>query len=231
MKKVLLTGGSGSIGTCIRHKFQESNRYYVHSLSSDEMDLQYEDSVSNFIHHNEMNYDVVIHCAGYNKVEPFERISMGDYNNDFVNSLNINLINLVRLLKCMTPYWKEKKYSYHSHVVIINSLYGSFARKGRMPYVVSKHGLDGLMKSLSLELAPHVLVNSVSPGYVQTEMTRKNNTEEQIKKIVKQIPMNRLASGEEIAKAVYFLVEDNNYITGHNLIVDGGYSAGGFTNE
>ena len=231
MKKVLLTGGSGSIGTCIRHKFQETNRYYVHSLSSDEMDLQDEESVSNFIHHNQMNYDVVIHCAGYNKVEPFERISMGDYNNDFVNSLNINLINLVKLLKCMTPYWKEKKYSFHSHVVIINSLYGSFARKGRMPYVVSKHGLDGLMKSLSLELAPHVLVNSVSPGYVQTEMTRKNNTEEQIEKIVKQIPMNRLASGEEIAKAVYFLVEDNNYITGHNLIVDGGYSAGGFTNE
>ena len=231
MKKVLLTGGSGSIGTCIRHKFQESNRYYVHSLSSDEMDLQYEDSVSNFIHHNQMNYDVVIHCAGYNKVEPFERISMGDYNNDFVNSLNINLINLVTLLKCMTPYWKEKKYSYHSHVVIINSLYGSFARKGRMPYVVSKHGLDGLMKSLSLELAPHVLVNSVSPGYVETEMTRKNNTKEQIENIIKQIPLNRLAGSEEIANAAYFLVEDNNYITGHNLIIDGGYSAGGFTNE
>ncbi|HVO30167.1 MAG TPA: SDR family oxidoreductase, partial [bacterium] len=84
----------------------------------------------------------------------------------------------------------------------------------------------GLTRSLSLELAPHgVLVNAVAPGYVETDMTRKNNSPAEIAAIEKSIPLGRLAKPEEIAEVVAFLCsEKNTYVTGQTLVVDGGYT-------
>ena len=77
---------------------------------------------------------------------------------------------------------------------------------------------------MALELAHDgILVNTVAPGQTLTELTKKNNSEKDIKKMEKDIPIGRLASPIEIAKAVYFLGnEDNTYITGQQIVVDGG---------
>ena len=80
---------------------------------------------------------------------------------------------------------------------------------------------------MALDLAPHnILVNAVFPGFVDTELTRRILGNEVIEKLVETIPQKRLANAEEIAKTVLFLSSDHNtYITGQNIIVDGGFTS------
>jgi 3-oxoacyl-[acyl-carrier protein] reductase len=91
---------------------------------------------------------------------------------------------------------------------------------------MTKAGLEGMTRTWAVELAAHaILVNAVAPGYVETDLTRQNNTEAQIETIKKTIPLNRLAIPKEIAEVVAFLVSDrNSYITGQVIMVDGGYT-------
>ena len=88
----------------------------------------------------------------------------------------------------------------------------------------------GIIRTLAIELGPYnINVNALSPGFVDTIMTRKNNDDQTIQRIKNSIPMGRLADTEDIAKVAYFLCSDlNTYINGQNIIVDGGFSVGGF---
>ena len=98
-----------------------------------------------------------------------------------------------------------------------------------MAYVCSKHALEGVIKTYACEYGRNnILFNCISPGFVDTKMTRKNNSEEKIKKIIERIPLNRLAESIDIAYTAYYLCSDKNtYITGQNIIVDGGFMAEG----
>ena len=73
-------------------------------------------------------------------------------------------------------------------VVIIGSLYSTLARSKRASYTVSKHGLLGLVKSLAIELSPKCNVNMVSPGFIDTKLTKKNNTLAKLNKIKSMVP-------------------------------------------
>ena len=64
----------------------------------------------------------------------------------------------------------------------------------------------------------------VSPGLIKTEMTFKNNSKTQIEKFIKKIPLKRIGESLDVANIVYYLCVNNNYITGQNIFVDGGYS-------
>ena len=114
--------------------------------------------------------------------------------------------------------------------MIISSIYGFPARNGRLPYVASKHALVGIAKTLAIELGPsNILVNAVSPGYVDTKMTSANNDAATIERFRAGIPLGRLAEPAEIADVVAFLCGGGNrYLTGQDIVVDGGYSIGGF---
>ena len=81
-----------------------------------------------------------------------------------------------------------------------------------------------------MELGPHcILVNAVSPGFVDTQMTRRNNDALSIARFEEAIPLGKLGKPADIARASLFLCsEENTYITGHNLVVDGGFSSGRF---
>jgi 3-oxoacyl-[acyl-carrier protein] reductase len=91
---------------------------------------------------------------------------------------------------------------------------------------MSKTALNGITRSLAVELAPfNILVNAVAPGYVMTDLTRQNNSPDEIEKISQSIPMKRLADPHEIAVVVAFLCsEQNTYLTGQTIVVDGGYT-------
>jgi NAD(P)-dependent dehydrogenase (short-subunit alcohol dehydrogenase family) len=97
------------------------------------------------------------------------------------------------------------------------------------PYVASKAGVIALTKAMALELAPYgINVNSISPGTTLTHMTEALYSDPNLKEeILKYVPFKRPAMPEDIANAALFLASDMaSYITGINLIVDGGWTAG-----
>ena len=88
----------------------------------------------------------------------------------------------------------------------------------------------GICKTLAVELsAQKIRVNSVSPGFIDTKLTRKNLSAEQISKLERCIPLERLGRVDEVANVVSFLVSEMaSYVNGTDVIVDGGFFAGGF---
>jgi 3-oxoacyl-[acyl-carrier protein] reductase len=113
----------------------------------------------------------------------------------------------------------------YGRIVNVSSVWSLVTKEGRLPYSASKSALNGITRTLAVELAPHnVLVNAVAPGYVNTELTRKNNTPEAIKAFAEQLPIQRLAEPREIAELVAFLCSArNSYITGQVIAIDGGF--------
>ena len=91
---------------------------------------------------------------------------------------------------------------------------------------MTKSGLVGLTKTIALEGgAYNVIANSVSPGFTLTELTIKSLTNKEIEEFSNQIPLQRFAEPKEISKLVMFLSSSSNtYITGQNIIIDGGFT-------
>ncbi|MCS6818133.1 MAG: glucose 1-dehydrogenase [Blastocatellia bacterium] len=90
---------------------------------------------------------------------------------------------------------------------------------GYIPYCVSKAGLIALTQVLAKTLAPTILVNAVAPGPV---LLPEEYGEEETRAIIEATPLKRLGSPEDVARAVLFLIEGSDFITGHTLVVDGG---------
>ena len=118
----------------------------------------------------------------------------------------------------------------NSTITIISSIYSYLGKIKRFPYSVSKHALNGLVKNLAIEMSrDNIRVNSVTPGFIDTKLTRRNLSEEEIQKIKKTIPCGDLGTVDDIANVVIFLSSDNaKYINGQGIIVDGGFICGGF---
>ncbi len=219
--KVLLLGGSGDIGTAIGTEFQRRG-YIVTAPTHAELNLEESSEWGTYFSRAGDDYDVVVHSAGINIPKVFESLSL----DDFLRTSMVNCFSLFGILQFLIPGMKKRK---RGNILAISSLYSVFSRVGRLPYSVSKHGLNGMIKTLALELAPNgILVNSLSPGFVDTKMTRKNNSAAVIEALEKKIPLGRLAHPEEIARVAYFLCSpDNTYMNGQNIIIDGGFSIGG----
>jgi 3-oxoacyl-[acyl-carrier protein] reductase len=109
-------------------------------------------------------------------------------------------------------------------IVNISSVVGERGNAGQVAYAASKAGLLGVTRALARELAPRgVTVNAVSPGYIETRMTRRHVSAEQREKLLTSIPLGRIGNPEEVAQAVLFLCSpEAGYITGQVLRVNGG---------
>jgi 3-oxoacyl-[acyl-carrier protein] reductase len=110
-------------------------------------------------------------------------------------------------------------------VINIGSILGEISREFRSVYSITKSGLVGMTKAHSAEFAKSgVLVNCVAPGYLDTDLTRKNLGPQGILEISKQIPVGHLGSPRDIAEIVCYLAsESSSFITGQVFTVDGGY--------
>lgn len=220
--KVFLTGGNGNIGSAIRDLYL-INGHEVLAPSSKELDLSNITAIKDFFDTHGHDFDVIVHCAGFNPIASIEEISLEDFN----KTQNINLTALLEISRQILPHFKQTQQGY---IIGISSLYASTARADRSAYVSSKHALLGLLQTMAIEFGQYnVLCNSVSPGYVDTKMFRARNSVEKIKDIKQRIPLGRLATPEDIAQAVYWLGSpQNSYINGQDIVIDGGYMAGGF---
>jgi 3-oxoacyl-[acyl-carrier protein] reductase len=137
-------------------------------------------------------------------------------------TLQINLVAPLQLTRLVAERMKANRYG---RIVNLSSIWSIVSKERRVAYAASKSAINGITRTLALELGPYgVLVNAIAPGYINTELTRQNNSPEQIQAISDNIPLQRLAEPAEIAEMAAFLCsEKNSYMTGQVLVVDGGY--------
>lgn len=219
MHKVLITGGSRGIGKAIAGKFREHG-YEVVTPTRQELNLLSNESISAYVKdHKNDGFDIIVNNAGINDIHEIEEIT----DDEIEQMMATNLIAPIKILRGFTGYMKEKQYG---RIVNIGSIWAVVSKGGRCVYSATKNGIHGVTNTLSVELAKdNILVNTVCPGFTMTELTKKNNTPDEIAKISENIPMKRIAQPDEIAEVVYFLCsEKNTYLTGQKITVDGGYS-------
>jgi 3-oxoacyl-[acyl-carrier protein] reductase len=216
-RTALVTGASRGIGQAIASRLTAAGMTVL-TPSREELDLSSADSVRTFLA-NVPDVDVLVNNAGENKVSPIADLDLGDWQ----RILDTNVTAAFLLIQHFGPKMTARGWG---RIINISSCYSFLSRAGRVAYSASKGALNQLTRTAALEYgAKNVLVNAVAPGFVETEMTRRNNNPEQIAALASQTALGRLAQPGEIAELVAFLASDaNTYITGQLVVIDGGFS-------
>ena len=239
-KVALITGGTRGIGKAIAIKFASQGynlalNYVSEKTDIKELQKQFKEynvevlfiksDVSKFDECENMirqviekfgKIDVLVNNAGITKDNLILRMS----EDDFEKVIDINLKGTFNVTKNVVPYMMKKK---TGKIVNLSSVVGISGNAGQCNYSASKSGIIGFTKSIAKELASrNIIANCVAPGFIDTDMTSVLN--DNIKEnISSQIPLKRMGSSEEVANLVYFLAsEENTYITGQVINIDGG---------
>lgn len=165
----------------------------------------------------------LINCAGISTTIPLNGISI-DKLEHFLNTNVISAINITKHVVKSTHFCEQG-----GSIIFISSVMGITGEAGKTLYSLTKGAVVAAVKSLSIELAlKRIRVNTISPGVVETPMSKQsvyNSSEESLNRIKLMHPLG-LGYPEDVANACIFLLSDAaRWITGTNLIVDGGYTA------
>lgn len=206
--KILITGGSRGIGKSIVDRFIKAD-HYVYCPPRSELDL------TNKVILSETNFDVIINNAGINPLKTIDEISDEKV-------MRVNYFSPFEIIQQCIPYMISQKFG---RIINIGSIWINLAKPKRAAYSASKHALHSLTKSLTAEYAKYnILTNTISPGFIETDLTHQNNTKEEIETLISNIPIGRMGTPEEVANLVYYLTISNTFISGQNIIIDGGYT-------
>ena len=220
-KRVLITGSSRGIGKSITTTFENLGAEVI-KLNSLNYDFKKENEILNLKNYIKKlkKIDVLINNAGINYSELNINISINKYN----ELMNVNLKAPFIITSEVSKLMKKNKFG---RIINISSIASVRVRDGRSVYSASKFGLEGFTKTVSVELAKYnILVNSVAPGFINTDMTNSMLSKKEIKRLTDQVPQRKLGKPKDIANAVVFLASDlNQFINGHSLVVDGGFLA------
>ncbi|MDR3442819.1 MAG: acetoacetyl-CoA reductase [Legionella sp.] len=238
---VLITGGTGDIGTAIAKQLDST---YKHVIALDLIDEEHgkawqrelhEEGFKNvtFRHMDVTDYDqcerviyalikeygnidALINNAGITRDAVFSKMTKRQWD----EVLRVNLDGMFNVTRQVVENMREHESGRIVNVSSVNAQKGQFSQAN---YAASKAGVYGFSKSLAQELmSKNITVNSLSPGYVDTRLM-KGIRPDILESIIEQIPAKRLAQPQEIAWAVEFLIgEKSRYITGANLSVNGG---------
>ena len=219
-KVILVTGSTRGIGKQIADDF-ESLGGNVMRVGTDDVNFLNFDSTNSFINSlsNLDTIDICVNNAGINRIDYLEDISIEDYD----EILRVNLYAPFLVSQAVSKVMKKNKYG---RIINVSSIWGTKTKEQRTSYTTSKAGLIGMTKTMSVELAKYnILVNSISPGFTSTELTKSILSEDEIKQLSEQVPLGRFASVDEISKVVLFLCSDlNTYINGQDIKIDGGFT-------
>jgi 3-oxoacyl-[acyl-carrier protein] reductase len=239
-KTVIITGASRGIGRAIALAYASQNANVVvnYARSQEQADALVEEiksmgakaiavqaDVSDFNQSKQLvdqaievfgKVDILINNSGITKDQLMLRMS----EEDFDRVIDVNLKGTWNMCRHLTRHFLKNR---EGSIINISSVVGLIGNPGQVNYVASKAGIIGMTKSLSKEFGSRgIRVNAIAPGFIETEMT--DQLSDDVKEAyLKQIPLNRLGSPNDIANACLFLSSDlATYITGQVISVNGG---------
>jgi NAD(P)-dependent dehydrogenase (short-subunit alcohol dehydrogenase family) len=162
---------------------------------------------------------ILVNNAGVTKPQPFASIDTAE----FERVQRINLFAPQALCGAVLPGMRALAWG---RIVNVSSMWGVVSKVGRATYSASKGGVDSMTRALAAEVARDgILANCVAPGFIETEMLMQATTEVERAELARQVPIGRLAKAEEVARFITWLCSDENtYISGQSLVIDGGYT-------
>jgi len=236
MKKILITGASGGIGSSIANKFLKNKYEMILTSSSDTTLNNLKQKYGNNHHYYILNFknphenniilkkisdehqdlNVIVNNAGITDDSLLLRMKTDQWN----NVIQANLSSNFTIIKALLPNMIKNR---SGNIIGVSSVVATSGNPGQSNYVAAKSGMIGFYKSVALEVASrNINVNIVSPGFIISPMTDKLN-DKQKNIILEKIPMKRFGDTNEIADLVYFLSsDDSKYITGQNIHINGG---------
>jgi 3-oxoacyl-[acyl-carrier protein] reductase len=236
MKKILITGASGGIGSSISNKFLKNKYEMILTSSSDNSLSKLKEKYGNNHHYYILDFNnpdenntilkkiseehqdlnIIVNNAGITDDSLLLRMKTDQWN----KVIQANLSSNFTIIKALLPNMIKNK---SGNIIGISSVVATSGNPGQSNYVAAKSGMIGFYKSIALEVASrNVNVNIVSPGFIISPMTDKLN-DKQKNIILEKIPMKRFGEANEIADLVYFLSSDQSrYITGQNIHINGG---------
>lgn len=235
----LVTGAARGIGAaCARALAAEGFRVVVHchasaaageklaaelpgafALRADLAEPAQIDALVDAIGERAGRLDVLVNNAGVVRNAPTPVMKLGDYDAVAAIARGTWYLTKLALRKFML---KQRR----GRIINISSVVGHAGNRGQSPYTMAKAGLDALTKSLALELAGRdILVNSVAPGFIETDMTA-DLPDEARARILERVPLGRMGKPEEVAEVVAFLATRASYVQGSVIHVNGGLYGG-----
>ena len=238
---ILITGATSTLGKQIANKLAPKKNLILHSTSLQKLeslkkklkkkklieywvcDFKNLEEISESYKKNLKNFYIsdFIHCAGISKILKIKDF----YKEHYLDIFNVNLFSAIEIIKNLTLKFNIKKLS---NIILISALYSKFGSKFNSMYAASKGALNSLCKSLAIELAP-VKVNCILPGSVKTNMTKNLYKKKEYKKYLLKKYLIQNKGGKEIANFVDYLIFSENWITGQEIIIDGGASVNLFS--
>ncbi|MCH7494543.1 MAG: 3-oxoacyl-[acyl-carrier-protein] reductase [Candidatus Marinimicrobia bacterium] len=238
-KSALITGASRGIGAAIARKFASEGAKLIISATNEELlskmkkelgdegcnvemmkcdvsDAASFKSLVQFTLDTFGSVDILVNNAGIAR----DKLIMAMTEEDWDAVINVNLKGTFNGIKSVTrPMLKAKS----GCIINITSIVGLSGNAGQANYASSKAGIIGLTKSAAKELASrNIRVNAIAPGFIETEMT-ESVKEDAKEKFLKNVPLIRAGTGEDVANLAAFLASDSSsYITGQVINVDGG---------
>ena len=175
------------------------------------------DAFSDFLSRHAASVAAFVHCAAVLNILPLKSMSA----DAIADMFRINVFSAIEITKVLTK--KKINHQTLKSIVFVSSIVSKFGAKGFSAYAASKGALDALMKSLAVELAPSIRVNSVLPGALATPMTTSIFADaDLVSKLERTYPLG-LGGPSDVISAVKFLLSDEaRWITGQQLTVDGG---------
>ena len=236
-KNILVTGAAGGIGKAIVQSFDgKGNKILLTGTNKEKLNVlsnslksisdlaicdlsdiknieKITDKIKSFF---DCKVDILINNAGITR----DNITMRMKEDQWLEVININLNSTFFLTKEVLKFMLKNRYG---RIVNISSIVGSSGNLGQSNYAASKAGVEGMTRSIALEVASRgITANCIAPGFIQTDMTKKL-LETNEERLLEKIPIKRIGIPEDISSLTAFLSSDNaSYITGQTFHVNGG---------
>lgn len=218
-RTALITGGARGIGAAIAAELRAAG-VEVLAPPRMELDLDQPDSIASYVAGNgDQTIDILVNNAGINFLRPLSQLESATWE----RMLQVNLNAPLKLVQAFAPGMQKRGWG---RILNISTIFSMVTKESRAAYSMTKAALNALTRSGAVEYGPAgILVNALAPGYVDTALTRQNNSPEALAAICAAIPLQRMAEATELARVAAFLVSDaNTYLTGQTIVVDGGFT-------